>query len=130
MDGKKPNNNAALFVIFWTNLGPVFHSSQTPASDILCLLQSEIDSPIPKKYCSLPRLPWPLAHTLSLRRKRQQAEYLAQVDFSEDFEYSWKEHYEKTGKQAFIKIFIKSEWEEEIRAHLNNKGITKEFLYV
>lgn len=98
-------DEGALFVVHQRNLGPVFHPGDPFQDIILRLRQSMIQNPL-QEYPGLPRLPWPKAqlnNTLDPKPKRQEAIYIAQMDFRKDLELSWKEHYVQTQKQSYIK---------------------------
>ncbi len=125
-------DEAALFVVHQKNLGPVFHPGETPFQDIVSMLrQSLVQNPL-QEYSGLPRLPWPnaqLNNTLDPKAKRQEAIYLAQMDFRKDFELSWKEHYSETKQQTFIKMIIPANTFDEVKEFLKSEGLTEEFLF-
>lgn len=125
-------DEGALFVVHQKMLGPVLHKGETPFQDILLRLRQTIGQNPLQEYPGLPRLPWPdfhLNNTLDPKPKRQEAIYLAQMDFRKDLELSWKEHYSETQKQTFIKIVIPTNTAQEVKEFLTSHGLTEEFLF-
>ena len=126
------SDEGALFVVHQKNLGPVFHPGETPFRDIILMLGQAIEQNPAHEYSGLPRLPWPSAYlnnTLDPKPKRQEAIYLAQMDFRKDLELSWKELYAQTKKQTYIKIVIPANTADEVKAFLTAQGLTEEFLF-
>ena len=125
-------DEGALFVIHQKNLGPVLHSGATPFQDIILMLEQSIKQNPEQEYPGLPRLPWPDVHlnnTLDPKPKRQEAIYLAQMDFRKDLELSWKELYAKTKKQTYLKIIIPANTADEVKEFLISQGLTEDFLF-
>lgn len=125
-------DEGALFVVHQKNLGPVFHSGETPFQDIILRLRNTMTQNPLQEYPGLPRLPWPDVHlnnTLDPKPKRQEAIYIAQMDFRKDLELSWKELYAQTKKQTYIKIIIPANTCHEVQAYLTSQGLTEDFLF-
>ncbi len=125
-------DEGALFVVHQKNLGPVLHSGETPFQDIILRLRRTMTQNPLHEYSGLPRLPWPNVHVnniLDPKPKRQEAIYIAQMDFRKDLELSWKELYAQTKKQTYIKIIIPSNTSHEVQAYLTLQGLTEEFLF-
>lgn len=125
-------DEGALYVVHQRNLGPVFHSGETPFQDIILRLRQTMTQNSLQEYPGLPRLPWPnaqLNNILDPKPKRQEAIYIAQMDFRKDLELSWKEHYAQTQKQTYIKIIIPSNTSHEVMEYLTSQGLTEAFLF-
>lgn len=125
-------DEGALFVIHQRNLGPVFHSGETPFQDIILRLRQTMTQNPLQEYPGLPRLPWPnaqLNNILDSKPKRQEAIYIAQMDFRKDLELSWKERYAQTQKQTYIKIIIPANTVHEVKEYLSSQGLSEEFLF-
>lgn len=125
-------DEGALFVVHQKNLGPVFHPGETPFRDIILMLEQAIEQNPRQDYSGLPRLPWPdtyVNNTLDPKPKKQEAIYLAQMDFRKDLELSWKELYAQTKKQTYIKIVIPANTADEVKDFLISQGLTEEFLF-
>jgi hypothetical protein len=125
-------DEGALFVVHQKNLGPVFHPGETPFQDIILRLKQSITQHPLQEYPGLPRLPWPTYqwnNTLDPKPKRQEAIYIAQMDFRKDLELSWKELYAQTKKQTYVKIIIPANTTHEVEEYLTGQGLTEEFLF-
>ncbi len=124
-----PSDEGALFIIRQKALGKVFHGGDTPFQDILTLLRGEIAKPRDQGYSGVPRLPWPAAQVLPEKVKRQNALYIAQMDFRYDLEFSWKLLHQQTQDQVFVKLILPPETCEEVQQFLLAEGITEDFLF-
>jgi hypothetical protein len=125
-------DEGALFVVHQRNLGPVFHPGETPFRDIILMLEQAIEQNPAQEYSGLPRLPWPNAYlnnTSDPKPKRQEAIYVAQMDFRKDLELSWKELYAKTKKQTYLKIVIPKNTVDEVKDFLTSQNLTEDFLF-
>lgn len=125
-------DEAALFVIHQRNLGPVLHCGETPFQDIIRMLRQATTQNPQQEYPGQPRLPWPDAqvnNTLDPKPKKQEAIYIAQMDFRKDFELSWKDFYTQSKKQIYIKIVIPKNTTHEFKKYLTTEGLTEEFLF-
>lgn len=127
-----PSDEGALFVVHQRNLGPVFCRGETPFQDIIIDLKRKLNQDSQQEYVGLPLLPWPNAYlnnTLDPKPKRQEAIYIAQMDFRKDLELSWKELYQKTKKQTYIKIVIPANTSHEVQEYLTAQGLNEDFLF-
>lgn len=125
-------DEGALFVVHQKNLGPVFHSGETPFQDIILRLRNTVTQNPLQEYQGWPRLPWPnaqLNNTLDPKPKRQEAIYIAQMDFRKDLELSWKELYAHSQKQAYIKLVIPANTSYQVKEYLISQGLTEEYLF-
>lgn len=119
----------ALFIIRQRALGKVFHKGDTPFQDLLIRLRSEVARPCQEGYKGLPRLPWPIAQVRPEKVKRQNALYVAQMDFRFDLELSWKQLQQQTQKRVFIKLILPPGTCEEVQQFLLAEGVTENFLF-
>ncbi len=125
-------DDGAIFVVHQRNLGPVFHPGETPFRDTILMLKQAIEQGPAQEYSGLPRLPWPNAHlnnTSDPKPKRQEAIYIAQMDFRKDLELSWKELYAQTKKQTYLKIVIPKSTDDAANAFLPSQNFSEEFLF-
>lgn len=125
-------DEGALFVIRQKNLGPVYHPGETPFQNIIFDLRNKINQDNGCEYPGIPLLPWPryqLNNIFDPKPKLQEAVYIAQMDFRKDFEMSWKELYEKTKNQTYLKIILPEKTVKEVTEYLNSQGITEEYLF-
>ena len=126
------SDEGALFVVHQQNLGPVLHSGETPFQDIIGMLRQAMLQNPQQEYSGRPRLPWPdgqVNNTLDPKPKKQEAIYIAQMDFRKDLELSWKEFYSQSKKQTYIKIVIPKNTTHEVKKYLTSEGLTEEFLF-
>ena len=122
----------ALFMVRQMNLGPVLYKGDTPFRDILFKLKRSLIQGKHQEYSGLPLLPWPeiqLNNTLDPKPKRQEAVYIAQMDFRKDLETSWKELYLQAQKQVYVKLVIPPNTSYEVQEYLTSHKITEEFLF-
>jgi hypothetical protein len=125
---RRQTDEGALFIIRQTALGKVFHGGDTPSQKIIDFLMGEDTEAFSCEY-SLPRFPWPSAQVKNEKVKRQQAIYIAQIDFRCDFEISWERLFQETQKQVFVKIILPANTTEEVENYLLAAGLTEEFLF-
>jgi hypothetical protein len=125
-------DEGAIFVVHQKNLGPVFHSGGTPFQEVILRLRNTMAQNPLQEYPGLPRLPWPNAqfnNALDPKPKRQEAIYVAQMDFRKDLELSWKELYAHTKKQTYLKIVIPKHTVDEVKDFLISQNLTEDFLF-
>lgn len=122
-------DEGALFIVRQVSLGKAFHGGDTPFQKIITLLQTEVTKPQRKGYSGLPRMPWPEAQILPEKVKRQNAIYIAQMDFRHDLELSWKKLHQETQNQVFVKLILPAGTCEEVQKYLVAQKMTEEYLF-
>ncbi len=120
----------ALFIVRQTVLGPVLLTK--PFSHTIEALRDVLVLNPKTAYSGLPLMVHPKAHmnnSLDPKPKRQDAVYIAQMDFRFDLGLSWELRQLTTGKQVFIKLILPAGSQEEVAAFLEGQGITCEYLF-
>lgn len=85
-----------------------------------------------KSYSGWPLFVYPqgqLKNALDPKPARQNAAYLAQMDFRFDLGLSWVDRHFLTGDQIFMKLILPVGTQQEVSDYLTTEGITHNYLF-
>jgi hypothetical protein len=123
-------DEGVLFIVRQTVLGPVLLTK--PFSHTIEALRKALALSPEKIYNGLPLMVYPegqMNNSLDPKPKRQDAVYIAQMDFRFDLGLSWELRQLTTGKQVFLKLILPAGTQDEVTAFLEEQGITPDYLF-
>ncbi len=129
-DKRENADEGALFIVRQTMLKkalltkPFFHTIEA--------LRKVLNQESQKSYGGWPLFVYPqgqLKNSLDPKPARQNAAYLAQMDFRFDLGLSWVDRHFLTGDQIFMKLILPIGTQQEVSDFLTAEGITHSYLF-
>lgn len=129
-DKREDADEGALFIVRQTMLkkalltNPFFHTIEA--------LRKALNQYPQHPYDGWPLLVYPkgqLRNSLDPKPTRQNAAYIAQMDFRFDLGLSWIDRHFLTGDQIFMKLILPAGTQQEVTDYLTGQGITRDYLF-
>lgn len=127
----RDSGEGALFMVRKAAVGTMTRNPQE-WKDVLSRLRSCLGKSPSEMYSWDPILVYPTIqgnNELDPKPKRQEAVYVAQMDFRFDLGMCWDIAREKKGVQAYVKMILPSDTRQAVQEYLKSFGIDRDYLF-